>query len=273
MSAQTASRPSAPTTGYTFSSSPRPLSGGRSNRSKYRDAESPNKSIRNLMVDPRIKRGTTVPAPVTQTQMLREEEERQRKARDSKLKSSRQKILTQQSNQRSSTPVAVPGRMHMEIQTEEYLEEITDRVIEKDMDTQTDPFMDRPPTPQFIPVSSGVSVATQIYPGELFDFDTEVEQLLSVLLAKTMEQSMMEVREEAELVSMKQHQKDFEAKRASELAETRRLEELERKREAEKEARLQQERERVARESQIKEKLAAKNLARQYLQVLSFKIL
>lgn len=270
MSAQTASRPSAPNTGYTFSSSPRPLSGGRSSRSKYRDTESPQKSIRNLMVDPRIKRGTTVPAPVTQTQMLRDEEERQKKARDSKLKATRQKILMQQQQQRSSTPLAVPGRMHMEIQTEEYLEEITDRVIEKDMDTQTDPFMDRPPTPQFVPISTGVSVSTQIYPGELFDFDTEVEPLLSVLIAKTMEQSLMEVKEEEELLNMKKHQKDFEAKRAAELAETRRLEELERKREAEKEKRVQQERERVAKENQIKEKLAAKNYARQYLQVLLF---
>jgi hypothetical protein len=94
----------------------------------------------------------------------------------------------------------------MEIQTEQYLEEITDRIQEKDMETQTDPFMERPPTPQFIPAKTGVSVATQIWPGDLFDFDSEVEPILSVLIAKTLEQSMIEILEEEELANMKAQQ-------------------------------------------------------------------
>ena len=94
----------------------------------------------------------------------------------------------------------------IEIQTETYLEEITDRIIEKDVETQTDSFMDRPPTPQFIPPKSGVDISTQIWPGDLFDFDTEVEPILSVLVAKTLEQSLKEVREEEELSNMRAHQ-------------------------------------------------------------------
>ncbi len=127
--------------------------------------------------------------------------------------------------------------------------------------------MERPPSPQFIPPKTGVSVQTQIWPGDLFDFDTEVEQVLSVLVAKTLEQSILEVLEEEELANMKAHQEAFAAKRAAELAETQRMEELERKRVQEKENRIQQEKLRVENERQLQEKLQARTLAQQYLQV------
>lgn len=50
----------------------------------------------------------------------------------------------------------------IEIQTEVYLEEITDRIKEIDMETQTDPFVDRPPTPIFVPAKTGIDRATQV---------------------------------------------------------------------------------------------------------------
>ena len=48
-----------------------------------------------------------------------------------------------------------------------YLEEIADRIIEVDMGCQTDAFLDRPPTPLFIPAKTGKDVATQILEGEV----------------------------------------------------------------------------------------------------------
>lgn len=53
------------------------------------------------------------------------------------------------------------------MQTELYLEELSDRVEEADVETQTDAFLDRPPSPLFIPAKSGVDVATQILEGEV----------------------------------------------------------------------------------------------------------
>ncbi len=41
------------------------------------------------------------------------------------------------------------------------------RVEETDMETQTDAFLDRPPSPLFVPVKSGVDVWTQIENGEV----------------------------------------------------------------------------------------------------------
>merc|ERR1719502_342197 len=156
------------------------------------------------------------------------------------------------------TPEPTEGRKHIDVQTEQYLEELTDRPVEVDVDTQTDAFMDQLPAPIFIPMKTGVDVETQIYEGDLFDFDMEVEPILEVLVGKTLEQSMMEVMEEEELANMRQHQEHFEQIRNAELAETQRLEEGEKRRSEEKARRVQQEKERVQREQQVTEKVAAR---------------
>ena len=53
----------------------------------------------------------------------------------------------------------------MDIQTDAYLEELMDTVPEAEVMTQTDAFMDRPPTPLFVPMKIGVDVETQIEAG------------------------------------------------------------------------------------------------------------
>ena len=63
------------------------------------------------------------------------------------------------------------GRKHIPVQTELYLEELSDRVEEVDVDVQTDAFLDRPPSPLFIPAKTGVDVATQILEGEVCPFN------------------------------------------------------------------------------------------------------
>lgn len=60
------------------------------------------------------------------------------------------------------------------LQTDSYLEQLTDTVAETEMSTQTDPFRDRPATPLFIPKKAGLDATTQIEAGDLFDFDFEV---------------------------------------------------------------------------------------------------
>ena len=164
-----------------------------------------------------------------------------------------------------NTPEPVEGRRHMDIQTDAYLEELTDTVPEAEVMTQTDAFMDRPPTPLFIPMKIGVDVETQIEAGDLFDFNFEVEPILEVLVGKTLEQGLMEVMEEEELAAMRAHQEHFEQIRNAELVATQRMEAAERRKMEEKDRRLAQERERVEREKTVREKVAAQTFARGYL--------
>jgi len=48
------------------------------------------------------------------------------------------------------------------VQTDQYLEELAERPKELDGETQTEPFLDRPPTPLFIPQKTGTDVETQV---------------------------------------------------------------------------------------------------------------
>lgn len=172
---------------------------------------------------------------------------------------------------RARTPPPVDGRLHIEIQTEMYLEEITDRVIESDQNTQTDPFLDRPDSPPFVPAKSGVDNWTQVE-DDLFDFDFEVEPLLEVLVGKTMEQAMLEVLEEEEMENMQRHQTEFTQRRNAELAETQRMEAEEIRRYEEKERRKQQEKERLAREMVTREKLASAAFTKSFLRNLERRV-
>jgi hypothetical protein len=65
------------------------------------------------------------------------------------------------------SPEPVEGRKHIDVQTELYLEELSDRVEEADVETQTDAFLGRPPSPLYIPAKTGIDVATQILEGEV----------------------------------------------------------------------------------------------------------
>lgn len=68
---------------------------------------------------------------------------------------------------RVKSPEPVEGRKHVDMQTELYLEELSDRIEETEVECQTDAFLDRPPSPLFIPAKSGVDKETQILDGEV----------------------------------------------------------------------------------------------------------
>ena len=153
----------------------------------------------------------------------------------------------------------------MDVQTENFLEEISDRPQETEVETQTDAFMDRPPSPLYIPKKTGLDKETQIYEGDLFDFDFEVEPILQVLVGKTLEQGLMEVLEEEELANLRAHQDEYDQIRAAELAEAQRMEAAESRRAQEKERRLKQERERVANERIVAKKVASRGFSHRYI--------
>lgn len=69
---------------------------------------------------------------------------------------------------------------------------------------------------------------------QLFDFDIEVKPLLELLVAKTIEQSLLEVMEEEELANLRSQQRAFEELRNAEFVEEQRLEEQERRHREEK---------------------------------------
>lgn len=75
---------------------------------------------------------------------------------------------------RPSTPQPVAGRAHAPAQTKSYVEVVDEGLGECDQQVQTDEIVDLPLPVLFQPRLSGESKATEIGPGDLFDFESEV---------------------------------------------------------------------------------------------------
>jgi uncharacterized protein YdaT len=251
---------------YQFASKPQAVTATRKADQKggYRD-EIVEKSV-NIMYDRRVFRGSTYSQHTKQK--LQEQE-----AWNKKKQANARRQLAEQGGDASGSAgyVAdqvippVPGRKHMDVQTDTYLEELTDRVTETETETQTDALMDRPSIPLFIPTKSGVDATTQVDVDELFDFDAEVEPILEVLVGKTLEHAMMEVLEEEELAAIRSHQDSFEQTRNVERAHVQRLEAEAIRKNQERDRRVKQEQERMVREALVMEKVAARAFTQDYL--------
>lgn len=250
---------------------------------QYRDPASGKQQMsatkyRNLMFERRVYRGNTYSNPVMSSgaraeleQREAEEALRRRQAmmRASSLKARKQ---LEAARRKLATPDPVAGRQHIEMQTEEYLEELTDHIPMETQETQTDPLMDRPPTPKYAPQKTGRDAETQIYEGDLFHFDDAVQPILEVMVGKTLEQAMLEVMEEEELELLRMQQLEFEQRRKEELLEAQRLESMEKRKFEEKERRMKQEMERIQREKETREKLQARQFAKVYMSNLENRV-
>ncbi|TNM99814.1 hypothetical protein fugu_012847 [Takifugu bimaculatus] len=244
---------------YTFLNRPRPVE----SRPIYRkpSAERTLYQFGNITYDRRVVRGNVFAQNIiSATKKIdpTEIERPQTFKRRSIPKQPREQI-------RSVTPDALRGRTHNKVQTESYLEALSDVIVTSDQNCETEALLNKSSTPLFIPAKSGKDVETQIEEGELFDFDREVVPLLEVLVGKVLEQSLLEVMEEEELAYLKAQQRAFEELRNSELAEVQRLQEQERRRREEKERRIAQQREVLRKEREIAQKMAARAYTKEYM--------
>jgi hypothetical protein len=206
---------------YQFSAEPRTV---KAKAEKYRDQEDSTKPV-NIMIDKRVIRGSTFTSMIIPASTQQELEKKQEfeKKRISQIQA-KEKTVSQEGEREVGTPEPVEGRQHIDVQTENIPEELSEKPVEFEIEVQTDYYIDRPPTPLFMPKKTGEDEETQVEDGELFDFDIEVDPILEVLVGKTLEISRMEVLEEEELHAMKDHQREFEQKRRNELNEVQRLE-------------------------------------------------
>ncbi|XP_023322779.1 uncharacterized protein LOC111697121 isoform X2 [Eurytemora carolleeae] len=107
----------------------------------------------------------------------------------------------------------VPGRKHSQLQTEKWLEEITNKVEEANAEVQTDPYTTPSVSPREESRGTGLDKETQIYPldPELFNFDSEVGMVLEGILGRTMEQSILEVLQEEETALLRKQKLEHQA--------------------------------------------------------------
>ncbi|KAH8874017.1 Radial spoke head protein 3 like [Schistosoma japonicum] len=244
---------------YTFASQPKVVA----KRKIYRDnIEDITYNYGNLMFDRRVIRGNTYALHVLPAHAQPDPIEIQKQIERKRNAIARRRMREEM---RLKSPLPLDGRLHQPVQTELYLEALTDHVEEADECCQTDDFLDRPPTPLYVPAKVGVDIMTQIYEGDLFNFDLEVIPILEVLIGKTVEQSLLEIAEEEELASIRAQQNAFEEMRQADLLEVARLAERERRLQEEKERRKAQFLAVVEQEKELAAKVAAQAFARAYL--------
>ena len=252
-----------------FSYTAEPHAAPHKKRTKYRN-ENENGTVdsHNIMHDPRVVRGNTYAAKVMSNSLKREQEVRRRADSSNTRRAEPGRGPRNDQNEKPPTPPPVDGRVHMDIQTDDFLEELNDRPIEMDAETQTHAFMDRPPEPLFVTAKTGYDVETQILPGDLFNFDLETQPILEVLVGKTIHVAMLELMQEEELEAIRLQQEQFEDIRNIELAEVQRLEAEARRKAQEKEKRIAQEAKRLIDRKELEEKIAARAFSQQYLSSL-----
>ena len=202
---------------YRFAAEPRALD---LRASKYREfiEEIPPA---NIMFDRRIVRGNTyasmiIPAS-TQQEIERQQAQNRQKSKNFKQKSSDQPEETLDfKGEQSELPNIEEPR-----DPETLMEAKTDPIMGPTL-TQVEFYIDKPPSPLFIPNEDGVTESTQIEDGDLFDYDSEVDPILEVIVGKSLEHARMEVLEEYEIELMKKHKRAFTQKRDAELIEVQR---------------------------------------------------
>ncbi|KAL5965906.1 hypothetical protein TSMEX_006349 [Taenia solium] len=160
------------------------------------------------------------------------------------------------------------GRSTKAVDLKKHLEEIDQPVERDDFWSQTDEFMARPPTPPFVPATTGADVATQVEAWELFDFNMEVIPVLEVLIGKTVEQALLEVVEEEELQELRKQQYIQMEIRDADLAEVERLERRNRRYREEQERRKAQGIHAAWMRKRTADKVAARCFTKAYLEPL-----
>ncbi|CAN0347752.1 unnamed protein product [Ectocarpus sp. 12 AP-2014] len=137
---------------------------------------------------------------------------------------------------------------------------------EREADTQTDDFQERPQTPDFVPKKTGVDAWTQIEVSDkLFDFEAEVQPMLAVLVGKTLEQARIEVEREHELLFIREAATALVHQRAEEAQQVLELKQAAVEAEKKKEELRRRQREEANRRRLAKEKVACLQLVRQVL--------
>lgn len=182
------------------------------------------------MFDKRVHRGNSyaamvIPAGTNHDTMVMEKKETQKRTFRGSNKP--EKKVNFYPDRNIPSPEPVHGRRHLEIQTEPYTLEITDKPQTDDAKVATEFYLDRPPVPLFqakMPAKENCKATWIVDEWELFDFEKEVEPMLNVLCMRSLEQARMEVLVEEEVKIIKWQAKEYEEVRNAELIEAQRFE-------------------------------------------------
>lgn len=118
-------------------------------------------------------------------------------------KPKKKEIISYNAN-RDKLFIPIPEREHIPINIDKNLIEEEKKIVTADLGTQSDKIDYVNPEKPFLPQKTGKDQSTQIADGDLFCFDTDVQPLLTVIVGKTLEQSLNEIGQEDEIATLRE---------------------------------------------------------------------
>lgn len=234
---------------YSFTSNPRAVAAARKPYREPSDNIAPPSMP--LHSDPRVRRG-----PTHGQSVRRGAGATAGATASSTLSSSSTMRRTKPRKQTSIFNVKPKQRERIEIDLNQFLIEQTDEVTTAEEGTNTDAFIERPETPPYVPLKTGVDASTAV-DAELFDFDSAVEPLVDVLTYKTLEESLKEVQQEMELSKLERKLDKLHAGKRTEQEKIEGMEKSVLEAHEKKRAMVAKAREALARKEQAIAKIAA----------------
>lgn len=185
----------------------------------------------NIMTDRRVVRGSNFAPSSEDIDLARSQQRPANKLQSNRISEARRKSAAFDALEwepRPVTPPPVDGRLHNETQTDVFIQDLRQHAMKCDAVEQTPEDLDVDLGSGFIPQSSGIDVATQLYIDEyqiaelppgitddrfyfsdrslLMDFDAEVEPILHTLVDRCLRDALAEVVDEQEQSLIAHHQ-------------------------------------------------------------------
>lgn len=204
---------------YSFTSEPRVVANRTEN---YKPEE---RMSMNLMYDKRVYRGHVhnvhnIRADITPQQQEQEHFQKEKEAKQLEMMKSQLDAFKKSKVKQTPYDIRPAAAARIEVDLTYFLTDQKDvKPQESEIITQTDAFLPKPPSPKYVPKKTGIDVTTQIWDGDLFIFDEEVEPILNVLTFKTLEQALLEVEEESEFDAMQTYKDQNKSRKSDEEVE------------------------------------------------------
>ena len=147
-------------------------------------------------------------------------------AKNKKAKKPKKEIISYVAN-KDKLFIPKPERQHQPIDITKNLVEEEKKVVTADLGIQSDEIEYVDPDKGFIPQKIGKDQSTQILDGELFNFDEDVKPLLTVIVGKTLEQSLLEIGQEDEIATLRDAKAMYQRKKNDDDKRLRNLEDRE----------------------------------------------
>ena len=184
-------------------------------------------------------------------------------------KSKQKKQINSYVANRDKLFIPKPERVHKSIDIFANLIEEEKKIVTVDLGIQSDEIeFDEKNEGQFLPQKLGKDVGTQIQDEDLFNFDNDVQPLITVIVGKTLEQSLLELEQEEEIDNLRKAKLMY-AKRSNEDSKRiRNLEEREKQKKYNNDAKKEQ-RKKVREKRKITQKqLISRTISKRYLRDL-----